>query len=140
MVVVPLGFVVPPLVKVFSGGVVVSFDDLGHIKGVGLVFGTVPGTQSVPRAEAFAPLLTLQGLNLEGNVSEWHSDASYVVANSRKLDCGLNKVGNLVLSRMPRLSFVSEFETDSALANLAFCRGGYVWLATRVQTGDALGR
>ncbi len=43
-----------------------------------------------------------------------------------------NKGGKLLLSQMPRLSFVSQFETDSVLAKIVFRSGGYVWLATRV--------
>jgi hypothetical protein len=47
-----------------------------------------------------------------------------------------NKGGKLLSSHMPKLNSVSEFETDSVLAKLVFCRGGYVWLATRVQARE----
>ena len=48
--------------RFFGGGVLGCFLD----KGKGLVFGVVPRLQAVPRAEAWAPLMTLQALNLEG--------------------------------------------------------------------------
>lgn len=41
--------------------------------------------QTIPRGEAFAPLATLQALNLSSNITTWACDASYVVQNSHKL-------------------------------------------------------
>ena len=79
-----------PLYRVFSAGVILKFDDTNHILGAGLVFSTAPGptSQTVPRSELFAPIVTLQGLDLAATtkVSHWCSDASYVVNNSRKHD------------------------------------------------------
>ncbi len=53
-----------------------------------------------------------------------------------------NKGGKLPLSQMPRLNFVSEFETDSVLAKLVFCRGACVagHKGSSQRTDDALGR
>ena len=72
-----------PLLKVFSGGVAVNFGDDGVFKGVGLV-SSVPGPQTVPRAEAFAPIITLQALNLPP-AAAWDTDASYVPKNANHL-------------------------------------------------------
>ena len=76
-----------PLFKVFSGGAVISWGDDFEIKGVGMVMSSVPSQyQTVPRAEVFAPLITLQALNLEPTrVGSWCSDSTYVTINSNKL-------------------------------------------------------
>ena len=55
------------------------------IKGVGLVFAEVPGPQTVPRAEVWAPVVSLQALNLRTPLNKWDTDAQYVVSNSLKL-------------------------------------------------------
>jgi hypothetical protein len=57
---------------------------------VGCVFSSVPkvSLQTVPRAEAWAPFVTLSALGLEpGNVKTWGTDASYVTTKfSRVLE------------------------------------------------------
>ena len=71
-----------------SGAAFVNWDSDITIKGIGLVFGEVPNPrlQTVPRAEAWAPLMGLQALNLNfGCLGTWDTDATYVTSNVPKL-------------------------------------------------------
>ena len=59
---------------------------------MGCVFSSVPGfdLQTVPRAEVWAPVVSLQSLDLAvGQVAKWDVDASYVQDNCCKVDSKL---------------------------------------------------
>ena len=50
------------------------------------MFVSAPRHQTVPGSEVYAPLMTLEGLDLEASrIHKWHSDAGYVVSNGSKL-------------------------------------------------------
>ena len=84
----PPRFACPLTARVGSGGVVVKWGEDNLVKGIGLVFSSVPrfDSQTVPRAEAWAPVVTINSLDLRmGQVSNWDADASYVVKNCHKV-------------------------------------------------------
>lgn len=74
--------------KVGVGGVVISWvPDTQVIRGIGIVFSNLPeSAQTVPRGEAYAPLVTLQALDLaQASFHKWACDAACVVQKSHKL-------------------------------------------------------
>ena len=78
--------------KVGAGAIVVNWDGIDSIKGVGIVFGEVPNPymQTVPRAEVWAPVMGLQALDLNlSNIRKWDVDASYVATNAAKVRHGV---------------------------------------------------
>lgn len=76
------------LFKVGVGGVVINWDtESNYIRGMGIVFGNLPGVvQTIPSGEAFAPLASIKALDLAHTpFVSWSCDASYVARNSHQL-------------------------------------------------------
>ena len=54
---------------------------------IGMVIASTPGKQTVPRAEAWAPIAASRASNVPpGAVASWYADASYVTNGIAKLE------------------------------------------------------